>query len=123
MSLPGDSRRRGLPGLSGPLRVPDLTHSRKCLQDLEKDQVPASEIVSTRNGIHTNNRFFPSSSEFTIGEIKYPTQNEGTVAPGMSVHILISFFATSLADFDDELGVVTEENAFKVSLKMRILIS
>lgn len=57
-------------------------------------------------------------AEFSIESIKYPMDNP-LIAPGMSVIATILFHATGLAEFDDELTVISEQNAFKVPLKAR----
>ena len=41
------------------------------------------------------------------------------VAPGMSVIMNISFFATSFADFDDVIKIVTEENSSEIPIRAR----
>ena len=52
-------------------------------------------------------------------KVKYPSKENGDIAPGMSLIVNISFCAPSFADFDDFITFVTEENSFKVPLRAR----
>lgn len=61
----------------------------------------------------------PSTDNFTIRKIKYPSDKTGDVAPGMSLTFSVTFHAPSFADFDDFITFVTEENSFKLPLKAR----
>lgn len=61
----------------------------------------------------------PSSENFTIRRVKYPSDVTGDVAPGMSLTFSVSFHAPSFADFDDFVTFVTEENSFKLPLRAR----
>lgn len=61
----------------------------------------------------------PSTDNFTIRRIKYPSDKTGDVAPGMSLTFSVTFHAPSFADFDDFITFVTEENSFKIPLKAR----
>ena len=49
----------------------------------------------------------PSSSQFSITDIKYPNELKGDVAPGMSVTMNVNFNASSLQDFDDLIQVIS----------------
>ena len=51
--------------------------------------------------------------------MKYPNDETGVIAPGMSTIVYVNFNATSLSDFDDELLIVTEDSSFKVQLQGR----
>lgn len=73
--------------------------------------MPPSKLISYFNN---NNRL-----EFAIGSISYPSQNDGNIAPGMSVYMKIRFNPSSIAEFDDELAIITEENIFKIPLLAR----
>jgi len=42
--------------------------------------------------------------------------NNSLIAPGMSVIVAINFNATSMADFKDKIGVITEENSFFIPI-------
>lgn len=59
-----------------------------------------------------------SSPEFTIGSVIYPSE-AGLIAPGMSCIFKIQFNAVSLADYEDELKIINEENAFVVKLEAK----
>lgn len=61
----------------------------------------------------------PSTDNFTIRRIKYPSDTTGDVAPGMSLTFSVSFHAPSFADFDDVITFITEENSFKLPLRAR----
>jgi len=61
----------------------------------------------------------PASPEFSVSSIKFPSNETGIIAPGMSAVAYINFNATALSDFDDELLIVTEESSFKVKLQAR----
>lgn len=61
----------------------------------------------------------PSTDNFTIRRIKYPSGKTGDVAPGMSLTFSVSFHAPSFADFDDVITFITEENSFKLPLHAR----
>jgi hypothetical protein len=56
---------------------------------------------------------------FAIGEIKYPSSENGLVAPGMCVVLNIRYAAPGLGDLDDEIVVITEEDSFKVPVIAR----
>jgi hypothetical protein len=56
----------------------------------------------------------PSSGEFSIANVIYPTVETGLIAPGNHVVFEIFFKANSLADYDDELIIITEENNFRI---------
>lgn len=59
------------------------------------------------------------SEHFSVRKVKYPSNKEGVIAPGMSIIMYISFFAPSFADFDDVLVIVTEENSFEIPIRAR----
>jgi len=61
----------------------------------------------------------PASPQFSVSSIKFPSNEAGIIAPGMSAVAYINFNATALSDFDDELLIVTEESSFKVKLQAR----
>ena len=61
----------------------------------------------------------PSSGEFSIANVIYPTVETGLIAPGNHVVFEIFFKANSLADYDDELIIITEENNFRIPLLAR----
>lgn len=52
-------------------------------------------------------------------KIKYPSNKESMIAPGMNIVMYISFFAPSFADFNDVLTIVTEENSFEIPIVAR----
>lgn len=65
-------------------------------------------------------KFIPPATEmFTIRRVKYPSDEKGDVAPGMSLTFAVTFQAPSFADFDDFVTFITEENSFKLPLKAR----
>lgn len=59
------------------------------------------------------------SEHFSVRKIKYPSNKESMIAPGMSIVMYISFFAPSFADFNDVLTIVTEENSFEIPIVAR----
>jgi hypothetical protein len=65
-------------------------------------------------------KFIPPTSEnFTVRKVVYPSKITGDVAPGMSLMLYVTFCAPSFADFDDSITFVTEENSFKLPLRAR----
>jgi len=54
----------------------------------------------------------PTTDNFTIRSVKYPSKVQGDIAPGMSLILSVSFQAPSFADFDDAIAFITEENSF-----------
>lgn len=61
----------------------------------------------------------PATTLFSIGSVQYPTATSGLIAPGMSAVISIHFRAESLADYDDELLIKTEQNTILIPLRAR----
>ena len=61
----------------------------------------------------------PSTELFSIASVIYPSPDKGLIAPGMSGKILIHFHAVSLAEFDDEFVIKTEQQALKVPIRAR----
>jgi hypothetical protein len=61
----------------------------------------------------------PATSNFSISSIKYPKDDHGLIAPGMSAVINVHFVATSLADFEDEFTIISEQNKISVPIKAR----
>lgn len=61
----------------------------------------------------------PGTQLFSIASVVYPCPDKGLIAPGMSAKILVHFHAASLAEFDDEFLVKTEQQAIKVLLRAR----
>jgi hypothetical protein len=61
----------------------------------------------------------PYSEHFSVRKIKYPSDKEGMIAPGMSIVMNITFHAPSFADFNDVLTIVTEENSFEIPIVAR----
>ena len=61
----------------------------------------------------------PATELFSIGRVQYPTSTSGVIAPGMSAVISIHFRADSLADYDDELHIKTEQNTIVIPLRAR----
>ena len=52
----------------------------------------------------------PESRYFKVAKVKWPGgESSGVLAPGMSVHCLVTFAPDSLKDFEDRLVVVSEE--------------
>ena len=62
----------------------------------------------------------PKSDEFSMVNVVYPTQETGSIAPGMEVTFEILFKANSLADYADELIVISEKNNFVVAAPHQI---
>ena len=56
----------------------------------------------------------PKSDEFSMVNVTYPTEETGSIAPGMEVTFEILFQANSLADYSDELIIISEKNNFVV---------
>lgn len=61
----------------------------------------------------------PETDNFTIKYFKFPSDDTGDIAPGMSLLMSIAFSAPSFADFDDAITFVTEESSFKIPMKAR----
>jgi hypothetical protein len=61
----------------------------------------------------------PETNNFTVKYCKYPSNETGDIAPGMSLLMSIAFQAPSFADFDDVITFVTEESSFKIPMKAR----
>ncbi|CAD8087121.1 unnamed protein product [Paramecium primaurelia] len=61
----------------------------------------------------------PEKKEFQIAAIKYPTKEDGFIAPGMSAILKVRFNPSSLAEFDDTIAVITEDHILKVPLLAR----
>ena len=58
----------------------------------------------------------PGTPEFSLIDVKYPVEKEGLIAPGNSVIFEVLFRATSLADYSDQLMIITEKDCFKIPL-------
>ena len=54
-----------------------------------------------------------------MGAVKYPSGENGLIAPGMSLVLNVRYAAPGLGDLDDELVVITEEEAYKVPVIAR----
>ncbi|CAG9311669.1 unnamed protein product [Blepharisma stoltei] len=61
----------------------------------------------------------PATEYFSIGQITYPDKEKGEIAPGMSATILVRFHAVSLAEYDDEFLIKTEQDPIVVPLRAR----
>lgn len=61
----------------------------------------------------------PQTDIFTVRKVKYPSADQGCLAPGMSLKMSVTFSSPSFADFDDFITFVTEDNSFKVPLRAR----
>lgn len=57
--------------------------------------------------------------EFQIATIKYPSREDGTIASGMSAILKIRFNPSSLAEFDDQICVLTEDHILKIPILAR----
>lgn len=65
-------------------------------------------------------KFIPPTTEnFTVKNIRYPSDVTGDIAPGMSLTMQVVFTAPSFADFDDFITFVAEEGSFKIPMKAR----
>ena len=74
-------------------------------------------IVTNASNISQRLKVLPPSSEqYSIDSITYPMNNT-LIAPGMSVLIVINFRATSMAEFQDQIGIITESTSFFVRIK------
>ena len=72
--------------------------------------------VSLRNVTPVSRRLRllpPRSEHFAISLVEFPGEG-GLVAPGMSVRLSIRFLPDSLADYQDALICITEQNRFKI---------
>lgn len=54
--------------------------------------------------------------EFVLADIRYPRQDCGDIAPGMSVTITIRFRPASLSDYQDDLIVIVGDGVVKVPI-------
>ncbi|KAH8098425.1 hypothetical protein JL720_1368 [Aureococcus anophagefferens] len=60
----------------------------------------------------------PRTKFFTVASVKWPgARDSGNLAPGMSLRVLIRFEPDSLADYEDELRVVSEIGEVSVRLR------
>ena len=76
--------------------------------------------VTNQSKVSKRIKFIPPASEsFTIRKAKFPSDERGDIAPGMSLTFSVIFQAPSFADFDDFVTFITEENSFKLPLKAR----
>ncbi len=105
--------------LAGPLLVSPFALRFSGYQPGDQD----SKTVVFRNNdtLSRNVRFLPPSTPyFSMDPPSYGsgggTPTSGVVAPGMSVHVRVHFCPDSLADYSDELVVITEGGKFRVPL-------
>lgn len=61
----------------------------------------------------------PTTANFSIGNIVYPQETHGSIAPGMALSLTIHFHADSPSEFDDFLTLKTENASFTVPLRAR----
>ena len=74
--------------------------------------------VLNRTQLLTNFKYIPPLTEnFAIKKVIYPKKDSSLIAPGMFAKIQVIFHATSMANFNDEITILTEKMAFKVPLK------
>lgn len=76
--------------------------------------------VQVRNvaGVMRRMRVLPPVTQyFSVTDVMYPTDHVGVVAPGLSATVRVAFAPDSLADYEDEVQIVTD--AGKVTLKLR----
>lgn len=84
------------------------------------DQDSATVVFRNNDTLSRNVRFLPPSTPYfsmdppSYGSIAAPTS--GVIAPGMSVHVRVHFCPDSLADYSDELVVITEGGKFRVPI-------
>lgn len=57
--------------------------------------------------------------EFQIASIEYPSSEIGYIAPGMSAIIRIRFNPSSLAEFDDQIAILSEDHILKIPIMAR----
>ncbi|OMJ84270.1 hypothetical protein SteCoe_14614 [Stentor coeruleus] len=77
-------------------------------------------IITNVSGLLRRIMVLPPSTEmFSIAQTVFPDSEMGLVAPGMSAKVLVHFHAASLAEFDDEFMIKTEQNTIKVPLRAR----
>ena len=58
----------------------------------------------------------PRSEHFAIALVEFPGE-DGLVAPGMSVRLTVRFLPDSLADYQDAMICITEQNRFKLAIE------
>ena len=78
--------------------------------------------IKVTNVAHVAKRikFIPPTTEnFTVKNVRYPRDDTGDIAPGMSMTMSVVFTAPSFADFDDFITFVAEEASFKVPMRAR----
>ena len=56
----------------------------------------------------------PRTDYFCLSLVEFPGADGGLVAPGMSVKVSVRFMPDSLADYQDALICITEQNRFKI---------
>lgn len=77
-------------------------------------------VITNVAGILRRIQVIPPSSElFSIGSINFPNKEKGEIAPGMNATILIHFHAASLAEYDDEIIIKTEQNTITLPIRAR----
>ena len=89
--------------------------------DYEEDGVYEIAVQITNvSGLLRRIQVLPPSTElFSIASVVYPCADKGLIAPGMSARVLVHFHAASLAEFDDEFLIKTEQQTLKVTLRAR----
>ena len=58
----------------------------------------------------------PRTNIFSIGEVKYPSNDTGNIAPGMSVTMKISFQPSSFSNFYDSVIIINEDTAVQIPI-------
>lgn len=80
------------------------------------DVLTTSVAFTNATGLSRRIRVIPPTTPyFSVSLLKYPG-DDGFVAPGMTCSVTVQFSPDSLADYDDALVVVSEQDQFRVPL-------
>lgn len=80
------------------------------------DVLTTSVSFTNATGLSRRIRVIPPTTPFfSVSLLKYPG-DDGFVAPGMTCSVTVQFSPDSLADYDDALVVVSEQDEFRVPL-------
>ena len=63
--------------------------------------------------------YLHSREYFALGDVRHPSGESGLIAPGMSMILSVRYSAPGLGDLDDEIVIITEEEAFKIPVIAR----
>ena len=74
--------------------------------------------ILNRAQLLTSFKYIPPVTEFfTIKSVIYPKKDSSLIAPGMYAKMQVLFYAQTMDNFEDEIIIMTEKIAFKVTLR------